>query len=74
MFVKVGTVWHKSDHTYIQDAMTYRVETACGIDAPWDQTFVDSLPGGGEEVHEGCGDSVKVAAEIAPKKKTTKKK
>lgn len=68
MFVKVGTVWHKSDHTYIKDAMTYRVETACGIDAPWDQTFVDALPGGGEEVHEGCGDSV------APPKKATRKK
>lgn len=70
--------WHLIARTFISRASFYFMETRCGLERPWDQTFVDRLPGGDEKSCENCllllaGD-VDTDSDPAPKKKSAKAK
>lgn len=60
--------WHIIASTGVS-GNDYSVSTLCGIERTWDQTFVDRLPGGGEESCENC--LMKLAGDVdePPKKK-----
>lgn len=52
-WIKIDS-WHIIKTTWIQSGGTWWVSTLCGLKRPWDQTSLDSLPGGSEKSCENC--------------------
>lgn len=65
--------WHAIDATWVSNGY-YWVRTQCGMERVWDQTFVDSLPGGTEEACENCLIVVTGAPEEEEPKKPARRK
>jgi hypothetical protein len=68
--------WHLIEATTLtRETNVWMVTTRCGIVKPWDQTFLDRLPGGDEQSCENC--LALLAGDVddpAPKKRSRKAK